>query len=109
MQAFLRRFQALLPQVRAELIECHLLLKALDRAERLATKGRLDEKALSAIYTKIPKRLQQRFQLRFRSGRTARRANKSADGELPLPNTTKLLVELNRVIKLWASTSPGKR
>ena len=95
MQAFLRKFEAWLPAAREELAEFQVLRKQLDRVERLARKGKLDEKALVAIYNAMPRAFV------LRAGRP------SNDREV-LPKTTKVLAELNRVIKVARSTPPGK-
>jgi len=82
----LRRLNKLFPLVRAELTEFQVLLTRLERAERLALKGKLDGKALRAIYMAMPRGL-------------VHRRVRSATEKQFIPNTLDMLVELNRVIK----------
>ena len=89
MQAFLRKFNKSFPSVRDELAEFQMLLKQLERIERLAQKGKLDKKALRAIDEALPKE--------FKGLHL--RAVASATEKKFIPNTIDVLLELNRVIK----------
>jgi hypothetical protein len=90
MHPFLRFFKKSFPPARAEILKLQTLLKQLEQIEKLAQKGKLDDKALESIYGAMPRPLKLR-------------AAGSATGRDFMHKTQQVLAELNRVIKAHKS------
>jgi hypothetical protein len=88
MQPSMRKLLARLPAAREELTKLQIVLKQLDRVERLANKGKLNQKELESVYRSLPPWLR------------PERSVRPAIEDLKMPRTTKLVAELNRVIVL---------